>query len=334
MKKSEEGKTATIIVYEEGLFNEMFDAIFADILSLPDVYKIIEKSFPNTGIYKYLPSRIIKKYTLGYSDYLYFQHYNLAKEVRRLKKRYSKIKVLFHNAGIRKPGYPVNFLQNIKKMGVSFSLLYLDIHSRDDTCAYANYLSEQGIFDHVFTFDPQDAQKYKIQLCFTPYSKVIKDTSIASNKLYFCGGGLERFYLLYKIWESAQKHSAPLTYDLICSSSLSLFFNKDANVVMHRYYISYLQILKQTLDAGCILDIIREGQSGQTLRPYEAVVYNKKLLTNNPNIFTFPYYNPQYMHYFETPEDIDWAWVTCQETVNYDYQGDFSPVYLLEKMKD
>ena len=78
----------------------------------------------------------------------------------------------------------------------------------------------------------------------------------------------------------------------------------------------------------------QKGQVALTLRPYEAVVYNKKLLTNNKTILSFKYYNPRYMHYFEKIEDIDWNWVARKEKVNYEYEGDFSPIYLLQDISE
>ena len=87
--------------------------------------------------------------------------------------------------------------------------------------------------------------------------------------------------------------------------------------------------MRRELSAKCILEIVQKGQVALTLRPYEAVAYNKKLLTNNKTILNFKYYNPKYMRYFEKVEDIDWNWVKCDDGVDYNYQGDFSPRYLL-----
>ena len=102
------------------------------------------------------------------------------------------------------------------------------------------------------------------------------------------------------------------------------------------YYIgwkSYEEVLGGVLRSKVILEILQEGQSGPSLRYYEAVCYNKKLLSNNPNIVHFPYYDSRYMRYFSSPEDIDIAWITEDCDVDYHYKGDFSPVNMLDLIK-
>jgi hypothetical protein len=95
----------------------------------------------------------------------------------------------------------------------------------------------------------------------------------------------------------------------------------------------YNDVLTKELEAKCILDIVQEGQIALSLRPYEAVCYNRKLLTNNRTILKFPFYNPQYMQFFEKVNDIDWNWVKEDIAVDYHYNGEFSPIRLLEDIK-
>lgn len=89
---------------------------------------------------------------------------------------------------------------------------------------------------------------------------------------------------------------------------------------------------------NCILEIVRKNFIGFTQRYYEAVIFNKKLLTNNKEITELAYYDERYMQYFEKIEDIDWEWVRREVEVDYHYQGDFSPEQwkhrLLEMMEE
>ena len=88
--------------------------------------------------------------------------------------------------------------------------------------------------------------------------------------------------------------------------------------------------MNNELKGSVILEVVQEGQVAPTLRPYEAVIYNRKLLTNNPNIKKFPYWDSKYMRYFSCVEDIDWKWVKDNTEVDYKYDGRFSPNKLLE----
>ena len=45
-----------------------------------------------------------------------------------------------------------------------------------------------------------------------------------------------------------------------------------------------------------------------------------------------PFYDARYMKYFETVSDIDFDWVRRKEKIDYHYNNEFSPVYLLDKI--
>ena len=89
---------------------------------------------------------------------------------------------------------------------------------------------------------------------------------------------------------------------------------------------------QQPLHCPQLRDAI-QFQKALTLRPYEAVVYNRKLLTNNRSILDFKYYNSRYMQLFERAEEIDWDWIAADTEVDYGYQGDYSPRKLLELLE-
>lgn len=56
--------------------------------------------------------------------------------------------------------------------------------------------------------------------------------------------------------------------------------------------LSYPDYLTKQLNCHCIIDINRTGQHGLTLRPLEALLYGKKLLTNNQSIRNEALFHP------------------------------------------
>lgn len=324
-------KRAVVIVYQEDSYNSLFDAMFGDLRNNPDVFFIIEKSLPEKGIYRILPSRKLKKLTFGLSDKLYSHYYNLPKILKKLNKEYGHVSVLFHNASIIKPRYPIELFQLLHKQA-SFNLLYIDTYDSVYVCNHANYLFENKVFDKTFTIDPLDAQRHQMELCISPYSKITLTKETKTKKqVYFCGGDTGRLYTLYCLWKEAKDNNVPVVFDLVNFWKYREFFDGDTNVRMIEH-IPYNQVLENILVSSCILDITKEGQSALTIRPYEAVVYNKKLLTNNKNIKHFKYYNEKYMQYFKKVEDINWEWVLEECQIDYKYSGDFSPELLLERL--
>lgn len=324
-------KIAVIVVLEEDSYNSVYDVLFTDAYKMPNVYRVVEKAFPEYGIYTYLPSRKLQKLSFGLSNYLYLSYYNLSQKILELRKQYDKIEVLFHNAGVKKARYPESFFYLLRKYNVSFNMLYLDCYDHLHSCQEANRLGAAGMLDKVFSFDPEDAQKHGMEFHNTPYSKILECNAVEENQVYFCASVVERAYELYRVWQGAQKSNTRVVFDLTDCIQMK-GFQEDPNVHCNSGFTSYIDILNRTIQSSCILDIAQKGQRGLSLRPYEAVVYNKKLLTNNKEILNFKYYNPKYMQYFEQAETIDWDWVKKQEKVDYKYSGDFSPCKLMEKL--
>ena len=95
----------------------------------------------------------------------------------------------------------------------------------------------------------------------------------------------------------------------------------------------YEKLLMLTQLSNCIFDMTQVGQTGVTFRYYEAVVYNKKLLTNNREIVNMPFFDDRFIHFYNHIEDIDWDWVKRREEIDYGYNGEFSPVNLLTRIE-
>ncbi len=91
-------------------------------------------------------------------------------------------------------------------------------------------------------------------------------------------------------------------YVTLCQEGLTSFFyiyhNKRVSCppVMERFLyeerISYEDYITHVIHSRAILEIMQEGQVGMTLRSLEALVLNKKLITNNINIVNDELYHP------------------------------------------
>lgn len=94
--------------------------------------------------------------------------------------------------------------------------------------------------------------------------------------------------------------------------------------------ISYNENIKNILQCKCILELMHNGYANATQRYPEAVIYNKKILSNNVEIRKFPYYDERYMKIFHDVSEIDWDWVMKPMEIDYQYKGEFSPSRLLD----
>lgn len=188
----------------------------------------------------------------------------------------------------------------------------------------------------VYTFDPGDAEKYHWKSLKNEYYSLHQDfmgQHEAENDLYFAGGikgGREE--LLLRLYGTARANSVQTDFHF----HLGGFEKRKADAYPEGIHVetgawrSYEKILAETVRTNTILEVLQEGQTGPSLRYYEAVCYNKKLLTTNKSVAALPCYNPRYMQVIHSPADVDWAWVKRRENVDYHYNGRFSPLHLLD----
>lgn len=99
--------------------------------------------------------------------------------------------------------------------------------------------------------------------------------------------------------------------------------------------ISYLTTGFNILRRGQFYEFFRYTRhyiyaSSNTLRFWEAVIYNKKLYTNWAGAVNSPYYDSRFMRVFNNPDEIDYDFIKERIWVNYNYQGELSPVKYLE----
>lgn len=189
-----------------------------------------------------------------------------------------------------------------------------------------------GLFDLVATFEKDDAVKYGLYHFMDPYDRreIIEKDNVKSD-LYFVGHDKGRLAFLEKITEHLVKNGVKSRI-LVANTSKNQSF-KSNYITQIKKRISYDMMLAQMLNSNCLLEVLCEGQNSASLRYYEAIVYNKKLLTNNKNIFNMPFYNPKYMRYFEKETDIDPQWVKEKVEVDYGYHDEFSINSFFDKIQ-
>lgn len=99
--------------------------------------------------------------------------------------------------------------------------------------------------------------------------------------------------------------------------------------------IPYYEMVKEELQSNVLLEVVVPNVgSGATLRYKEAIIYNKKLLTNNPTYKLLPYTDSKNIMYFENIDDIDAEWIKKKEDVEYGYKDDFLLDIFLKKVKE
>ena len=321
------------VVAEETIYSEMFEVLFWEAIKEKEVV-FLKQYMAETGIRNRLLDLLYKnkinQYLKSCFEPVLKPKYTLEKflkENQDLEKT-----VIFFNGSLQK-FYTEERLKRLKKAypGTHFVLLYVDPLSQKHTFR-AQRLQQAEVFDLIYTFDSEDAEKKGFLYCQTPYSRL---TDLPAEKIkkriYFCGSEKGRADILEAVAKRLEELKLDYQFDV---------YGKEKKQSAHKItygltnYKKYREILSDTLKHQGILDIVQTknpGQAGLSLRVYEATVYDRILLTNNPNIKNYPLYNPKTMHYFSKPEEIQSAWfdTVCE---NF-YQGELSPVHFLEEIQ-
>lgn len=196
------------------------------------------------------------------------------------------------------------------------------------------------IWEKVYTFDKNDALEFgfkDINLAYFSTSRLPNPNLCSIKSDVFFAGGLKggRENLIMSLFNALQNHGVKTDFVLNCVTEQQWKDRKheDKITYLKSCWLPYSEILQRTMNTNCVIEILQQKQASQSVRYFEALYYNKKLLTNNRHIFELPYYDKRYMHYFEKPEDIDFDWLMKKEDVNYGYKNDFSAIHFAEMLK-
>lgn len=230
----------------------------------------------------------------------------------------------------------IKLLKSIKNKGHKMVLIIYDSLSGNShhLKAVKNCIHAFS-WDVVLSFDASDCQKFGFtSIDFAMYSYLKENRSDNCSDIYFIGKNKAgRNIEIKRLYEVL--HNSGVVCDFHIKEIDRLHKKREDvwDAGMHIFYnrnIPYEEVIKDVLSTNVILEYLHEGQQAQSLRYYEAVCYNKKLLTNNRNISKLPFYNPQYMKLFSLAEDINVEWIKKREKINYGYNREFSPVRILK----
>lgn len=184
----------------------------------------------------------------------------------------------------------------------------------------------KGYFDVVFSFDRNDCDKYGFIYHPTNYSMVDMEDETVTVDAFYVGVSKGRTATITAVYEKIASQGGKAEFFI---SGLESGEEKREGI-HYDQWLSYRQVLAYIRTSNCIVEIMDGKQEGVTLRTMEAICYNRKLLTNNPAMRESRYYKTGNIQVFENPDEIDIDFLKKQEKVDYGYEGEFSPIHLIE----
>jgi len=138
----------------------------------------------------------------------------------------------------------------------------------------------------LWSFDPMDCKKYGMRFNHQYYFKsLIQESSEKEWDVFFCGNDGGRGEILTKLYNVFVEQKVTVNFKIVNPK-----YNKIPNELKSNF-LSYSIINECNRKSRAILEIMRTGQSGATVRLMEALFNKKKIITNNPFVKKEPFYN-------------------------------------------
>lgn len=160
----------------------------------------------------------------------------------------------------------------------------------------AEYYQKNGW--EIWSFEKSDCEKYnfKFSNSFYPITKKV-EKNLIKRDFFFVGYDKGRLNLLNELQSKIcdeNLQSKIIVRKQNKFSPIMVFNHKQKNGIIITYKAtSYSKIIKYVKQSSCIIDFSTNNQSGLTMRVYEAIVFQKKLITNNLNITEMPFYKKE-----------------------------------------
>lgn len=275
---------------------------------LADIY---EKKFNNIDLvdFKYWNINIFERYKLleKYLDYNMLNYLIVipGTEIQKyidiiticiLKKKYKIQSSLFLLDGIER----ISKIQNIE-------------------ISYITKLFE--FFDIVFSYDCYECSKYNFFYLDRPIKKFNIDLSKNKNGVIFCGRNKNRIALLREIAILLENNK--INYDFYVLKKPEEKVRDDANIHFVDF-IYYKNLVSMYENYSVLLSLVGKYNHFPNINYNEAIIYNKKLLTDCQFLENIPHFNEKYMKKFTNVDDIDLDFLKSDKNVNYKYTGYYS----------
>lgn len=234
--------------------------------------------------------------------------------------------------------YPVNYIRYLKRKYPKARIvkIHRDLIHLWHTWSpeYTEDICEE-LFDLRLSFDEEEAKKYGA-IFFNEFESKI-DVPLARDyplsDVFFAGKAkdrLPRIMEAYKIFTGVGLKCAYYLTGVPEAERRSL-----PGVTYADKFMTYREMLYRTINSRCVLEINQGGAVGYTSRFLEAVMYNKKLITDNVTIRNTKFYDPRYIQCVDDVHDIRPEFVTTDVgEVDYHYNNEFSPIHLIEQIDE
>ena len=187
-------------------------------------------------------------------------------------------------------------------------------------------------YDAAYIYDEAEAVVLGIGYEPPPYSKLHDLNSIDEPEydVSWIGVAKGRLNRLIEVYDSLDRRGVKCHFYVVGARRKDRV--ERPGIVYAKRFLSDADSFEYTRTSRCLLEIGLPKTDALTSRVREAIVYNKKILSDNPRLAHMPYYAPDMVQIFEDTGSIDVGFFFTNVR-GYSYSGDFSPVHMLERLE-
>lgn len=237
--------------------------------------------------------------------------------------------IIFMNGSLRNY-YNKRYLINLRKKYQNVKLCLL-IFDKSIYYGAKRAINMRGCFDYIFSFDDEDCKKYgflRFYNCFS-FPSCLEQDKNKSSDAFFIGNANGRLEQLQKVFSYIGEK------DDKCKFYITGVDDQQKKIIPNVTYnkpMSFYDEMAYSFNSNCLVEILRKGQTGISLRVCEAIAFNKKLVSNNVQLKNEEFYDERYMKIFTDPKEIDIEFIKKRIEVNYNNTSIFSPLRILERI--
>lgn len=206
---------------------------------------------------------------------------------------------------IKGESVPFFFLEEFAKKNPSATKIF---YSYDAVTEYPKFLKLYPYFDKNFTFEPQDAQKYKLHfrpLFFLEDYQISKQPENIKYDIAFIGTAhTDRYLIGEKIRKLGDELNLKSFFYYYAPGKIAFLLKKIFDKNLQKFDVkklnfkklNHIEIVEIYKNSFSVLDINKPFQNGLTMRTFEAMASEKKILTTNFDIKNYPFFCEENIH--------------------------------------
>lgn len=182
----------------------------------------------------------------------------------------------------------------------------------------------RDLFDLIVTYDKNESIQYGILYHPTVGSRLnvrcvdeVKDIDV-----YLLAKDKQRLPLIIDVYDALSNTGLVCEFFITEVPQNKRIFRSGIHYLDRP--MKYVENIKHVVKSKCILEVIQNNAVGYSLRLWEAILYDKKFLTNNQEMYKSEFYDIRYVSIFNCIEDLNNKSKFILQ--NGDYQNPFKKI--------